>query len=156
VRLTILTSTEFLERYRAMLFVAPNITVAESPSDGPAFIDRIRSAAALLLPVNFDRDSVTFIRYSMPTKVPAYLASGTPILAYGPLDVAQIGYARHEQWAHVVSEPDPARLCDAMRRILDDTPLRDRLSSRALALAPERHDLGQMRSRFQAAISALG
>ena len=99
-----LASPAYLERYRSTLAVAPNITVGESPPDGDDFIRLLRSASVLLLPVNFDRQSADLIRYSLPTKVPAYLASGTPILAYGPRRMAQIEYARDERWAHIVNE----------------------------------------------------
>src|SRR5207253_6847317 len=119
------------------------------------FIQALQSAAALLLPVNFDDESVDFIRYSMPTKVPAYLASGTPIVVYGPPNVAQIEYASQEGWAHVVTEQDITALSAAMDRILHDDALRDRVSTRALDLARRNHALPVVREAFQNAIARL-
>ena len=154
VTLTILTSAPYLERYRAALAIAPNISVGEASPNDEEFIRRIRSASVLLLPVNFDRRSVEFIRYSLPTKVPAYLASGTPILAYGPPDVAQIEYARDECWAHIVNERNVAGLSEAMERLVGDEALRRRLSARATALARQRHDLSGVRDQFQSAVAS--
>jgi glycosyltransferase involved in cell wall biosynthesis len=104
--------------------------------------------------VNFDPHTIEYIRYSMPTKVPAYLAAGTPILAYGPPEVAQIQYATDAGWAHVVSEHSPAALMRGIRAILNDTALRERLAKRALEVARERHDAESVRPRFQALLAA--
>ena len=108
-------------------------------------------ADVLLLPVNFDRKSIDFIRLSMPTKVPAYLASGTPILVYGPRNVAQVEYALEAGWGHVVSERSMDDLVAGLKRIIDDADLRQRLSGAALKAAP-RHEIGRVRGGFQQAL----
>jgi glycosyltransferase involved in cell wall biosynthesis len=155
VTLAILTSPAFLERYRSALAVAPNITVGEAPPDGDEFIRRLQSASLLLLPVNFDAASVDFIRYSLPTKVPAYLASGTPILAYGPRKVAQIEYARDQRWAHVVNERSVTGLSDAMEHLIKNDRLRADLSEQAMIVARAHHDIAEVRSRFQSALASV-
>ena len=88
----------------------------------------------------------------MPTKVPAYLSSGTPILVYGPRGVAQVDYAADFDWGLVVSERNDGQLAEALRTILSDMPLRESLRSRAQAVARDRHDAGTVRSRFQQAL----
>jgi glycosyltransferase involved in cell wall biosynthesis len=153
VTLKILTSPAFLERYQSVLSIAPNITVGTAPPDGEEFIRCLRSASVLLLPVNFDRTSMNFIRYSLPTKVPAYLASGIPILAYGPRHVAQIEYARDEQWAHVVTERSVTGLSDAMEHVIENRSLQRELAGRAMSVAKSQHDIADVRSRFQSAIA---
>jgi glycosyltransferase involved in cell wall biosynthesis len=155
VTLTILTSKTYLERYRSVLAVAPNIQVGESPPDGDEFIARLQSASVLLLPVNFDRTSVDFIRYSLPTKVPAYLASGTPILAYGPRNTAQLEYARDERWAHTVFERGVTGLSDAMEHLIKNEALREALSMQGVLVAQTHHDIAAVRARFHAAIANL-
>jgi glycosyltransferase involved in cell wall biosynthesis len=109
----------------------------------------IAQADALLLPVNFDAATVRYIRYSMPTKVPAYLFSGTPILAYGPAQVAQIRYAKECDWALVVEQQGVAPLAAGLRRLLADGALRGRLSENARRTARERHDALRVRTQFQ-------
>jgi glycosyltransferase involved in cell wall biosynthesis len=153
VTLTILTSDAHLHRYRSLLSIAPNINVGKSPPDGDEYIRRLKSASMLLLPVNFDPTSVDFIRYSLPTKVPAYLASGTPILAYGPPNTAQIEYAREERWAHIVSERNVTSLSEAMEHLIMTEALRRTLGEQAMRVARSHHDIGEIRGRFQSAIA---
>jgi glycosyltransferase involved in cell wall biosynthesis len=88
----------------------------------------------------------------MPTKVPAYLASGTPTLVYGPAGVAQVDYAAREGWGLVVNERAPAALDQALHRILRDDGLRETLHRRAQALAREHHDTTRVRAKFQDAL----
>lgn len=154
VRLSIYSPAHDLARYRDRLLAGPNITAAETIQDDARLFARLQSADALLLPVSFDAHTVEYIRYSMPTKVPAYLASGTPILAYGPPQVAQIQYAAEAGWARVLGERVPDALVQAIRDILGNVPLRAHLAGRALQVAAERHDIERVRPRFQALLAA--
>ena len=107
------------------------------------------NADLLVLPVNFDQASRTRLRYSIPTKVPAYMLSGTPILAYGPAEVASIQYAKKSGWGYVVSRRDKAALKDAIVRLATDIDLRTRLGQRAQALASENHDARKVHVAFR-------
>jgi hypothetical protein len=82
------------------------------------------------------------------------MASGTPILVYGPRGVAQVDYAAREGWGHVISDRDSAGLDLGFRRILSDGPLRESLRVRAQALAAANHDSTQVRARFHDALKA--
>lgn len=149
VRLSIYSPARYAEPHRERLVVGPNITLHDTLTDDEQFFRLIAGADALLLPVNFDPDTVRLIRYSMPTKVPAYLLSGTPILAHGPDEVAQIRYAQEHDWALVVSEPGADAVREGLRRLLSDVALRARLSQNARRTALERHDASDVRARFQ-------
>jgi glycosyltransferase involved in cell wall biosynthesis len=140
--------------YRAALAIHPAIRLIEPTRDDGEFFAALAAADALVLPVNHDAETVEFIRYSMPTKVPAYMASGTPILVCGPRGVAQVDYAAREGWGHVVSARDDAALDAALRRILTDADLRESLRLRAQALAAANHDSAKVRTRFQDALKA--
>jgi len=143
--------------YRQDLEVHESVKISEPMEQDDVFYDRIARADALVLPVNFDQRSVTFIRYSMPTKVPAYLSSGTPILVYGPRGVAQVDYAADSGWGLVVSERNDGNLAEALRTILTDMPLRENLQSHAQTVARNRHDAETVRGLFQnALIDAAG
>jgi len=121
---------------------------------GPDFVAPLLSAADLLvLPFNFDRRSARYIRLSMPTKVPAYMASGTPILVYGPPGIATVRYAEGEGWGHVVSNKGIAELRKALTRLMDDQEARERLGRRSQFLASQRHDAAMIRPLFQAALA---
>lgn len=104
-------------------------------------------ADLLLLPVNFDKKSVDYIRYSMPNKIPAYMFSGTPTLAYGPSQVASISYAK--SWAHCVTKKDKKELCDAIQKLAADEKLRERLALHAQKLAIQNHDRAKVGTAFQ-------
>lgn len=154
VRLRIASPLDHAARYRSRLELHPAITIEDTIRDDETFFRRIREADVLLLPVNFDADSVRFIRYSMPTKVPAYLVSGTPLLAYGPAETAQIAYARDAGWAQVVDRRGVEGLGKALAELLDDGDLRRRLTAAAGATARANHDAATVRSGFQAVLRA--
>jgi len=137
------------DAYRARLALGPAVRLLPPFERWDAFFANLVAADALLLPVNFDPVTVQYIRYSMPTKVPEYLMSGTPVLVYGPPGVAQVDYARREGWGEVVARRDPAALRDGLRRVLQDRGLRERLSARAKALAADRHDAATVRAAFR-------
>jgi glycosyltransferase involved in cell wall biosynthesis len=112
----------------------------------------LAEADILLLPANFDAASVRYIRLSMPTKIPAYLASGTPILVYGPREISQVEYARRAGWGMVVDEPMTEALVGAIRTLLENAALRRRLSETARRLAAAHHDIRCVGERFQRAL----
>ena len=121
--------------------VSPIINVHPPLVDDGIFFSTICSADILLIPVNYDEKSIGFIRYSMPTRIPAYMASGTPILVYGPPDVAQVKYAKDFGWGHVVDELNTLKLQKAIRQLIEDNRLREDLSNKSIILARERHDV---------------
>jgi glycosyltransferase involved in cell wall biosynthesis len=150
-RLEIYSPLHNAEQYRPRIEVAANVRLFDTITDDAALFEKLRSADVLLLPVNFDEHTVRYIRYSMPTKVPAYLASGVPVLVYGPADVAQVDYAARAGWGHVLAKRGVDGVTAALRDLLNDSDLRERLGSRALAAA-RNHDAAFVRPRFQSAL----
>ncbi len=153
IRLEIYSPSHLAEQYRQQLVVGTAISLHDTISDDEAFFATLQEVDILVLPVNFDRYTIDFIRYSMPTKIPAYLTVGTPILAYGPEEVAQISYAAAAGWGLVVTARDIERLKRAFRQLSTDTSLRVELSRRARATAARSHDAHVVRSGFQAALT---
>jgi glycosyltransferase involved in cell wall biosynthesis len=123
-------------------------------SDDERYFRTLAEADILLLPVNFDPASIAYIRLSMPTKVPSYLVSGTPVLVYGPPEVAQVRYAREAEWGHVVQEQGAEAVAAGLRTLIEDQALRQSLSGNARRLAAERHDVTAVRTCFQAALAS--
>jgi glycosyltransferase involved in cell wall biosynthesis len=155
VRLSIHSPGMYAERYRERLVVSDAIELADTISDDEAFFRRIAAADVLLLPVNFDAATVRYVRYSMPTKLPAYLFSATPILAYGPREVAQVRYVQENGAGVVVAARGADHVAAGLRSLLADRELCRRIGARAHALALERHDLRVVRSRFQSALARV-
>jgi glycosyltransferase involved in cell wall biosynthesis len=154
VRLSLYSPAAYAEPHRARLVPGSHVELHDTLTDDDAFFRRIAGADALLLPVNFTEDAVRLLRYSMPTKVPAYLASGTPILACGPRAAAQIRYAEEAGWGSVVSEPGVPAAADGLRRILVDADLRKQLSLTAREIARKHHDSTEVRAGFQRTLAA--
>lgn len=125
-----------------------HVKVFDAPDDNAEMQACFTNADLLLLPVNFDAETVRYVRYSMPTKIPAYMFSGTPTLAYGPESVASIQYAVGEHWAYGVTRRDPKLLREAIRSLADDPKQRARLAARAQKLAQERHNAIKVRQQF--------
>lgn len=153
ISLEIFSPSHLAEQYRQQLVVGTAISLNDTISDDEAFFATLQAVDILVLPVNFDRYTIDFIRYSMPTKIPAYLTVGTPILAYGPGEVAQISYAAATGWGLVVTARDIEQLKLAFRQLSTNTSLRVELSRRARAIAAQRHDAPVVRSEFQAALT---
>ncbi len=152
VRLDIYSPPFLAEPHRRDLEVHPAIRLLGPLTDDHEFFATIAAADILLMPVNFDVRSVRFIRYSMPTRIPAYLAVGTPILVYGPSGIAQVDYAREAGWGLVVDRPGIPGLKAALLRLADDADLRRRVSAAATRTARKNHDVSEVRQRFRAAL----
>lgn len=144
-----------VEPLRERLAVSPAIRFKPPITDDPEYFAALAAADGLLLPVNFDSASVAFIRYSMPTKVPSYLVAGTPVLVYGPAEVAQVDYARRAGWGLVLDRQGLEGLKAAMRRLAMDSELRHTLWINARRVAAESHDAAVVRSRFQAVLAEV-
>ncbi len=112
----------------------------------------LAAADLLVLPVNFDEASQKFIRYSIPAKVPLYLASGTPVLVYGPRAAAVVSYAERDGWGRVVSVRSSGQLRDAIGGLMADEVERRRLAETALSVARARHDAARVREDFQSVL----
>lgn len=155
VNLDIYSPESLVGAHRARLEVHPAIRVRPPLTDDAAFFGTLADADGLLVPANFDPESVRFIRYSMPTRVPAYLAAGTPILVHGPAGIAQVDYARDAGWGLVVDDRGIDGLKAAIARLLDDGALRMALADRAKATALAHHDRARVRARFRDALTAV-
>lgn len=144
-----------VEPLKGRLAVSPAIRFKPPITDDPTYFAALAAADGLLLPVNFDSASVAFIRYSMPTKVPSYLVAGTPVLVYGPAEVAQVDYARRAGWGLVLDRPGLDGLKTAIRRLAEDGPLRRQLWDNARRVAAENHDAAVVRRRFQTVLGEV-
>ena len=79
------------------------------PVTGADF-DRAFAAAELLLHVEaFDKASIDFVRHSVSTKIADSLASGTPLLAYGPRGISSMEYLLRHRCALAATGPEQLR-----------------------------------------------
>ncbi len=124
------------------------------PPSPDRIVEVLAGADLLALPFNFDARSVQYIRLSMPTKVPAYMASGTPVLVYGPPGIAAVRNAERDGWGYVVSSPGIPPLLEALVRLMDDQASRESMGRRAQVLARQRYDAAKIRPTFHKVLGA--
>lgn len=119
-----------------------------SQSDLPMKLSR---ADLLVLPINFDEVSTRYVGYSMQTKGPEYMASGTPILAYGPAANPNIRYARDARWAFVIDQRDESgsRIAQVISRLIAAPEIGDEVASRAWDTLRANHDAPLVREAFR-------
>lgn len=103
----------------------------------------------LLLPNDFDSKSISFLRYSMPTKASEYMASGTPILLYSSIETAITRNALEHQWAYVVSERDIKKLESGIFELYEKKELRIRLAKTAKEYAIDNFEGDKIREQFK-------
>jgi glycosyltransferase involved in cell wall biosynthesis len=152
VQLDIYTPLQCLCASLQKLVHSPAIQLHDAIQEDTVYFKTLQDADILVLPVNFDARSTHYIRYSMPTKVPSYLCSGTPILVYGPEHVAQVEYAQKDRWAYVVNRRASELLKKAIITLGEDLSLRTQLSNAAISTAKRNHDSAFVRDRFEALI----
>jgi glycosyltransferase involved in cell wall biosynthesis len=155
INMTISSPSGHADRYYDKLAVHPAINIIKTIENDAEFFSVISEADLLLLPVNFDDESIKFIRYSMPTKVPAYLSIGTPILVYGPSDVAQVSYAKDYGWGIIQSVRGIENLEKTIMESLTDIDLRKKVSNVAVKVAHQYHDAKIVRKKFQETLSSI-
>ncbi|MGI9115417.1 MAG: glycosyltransferase family 4 protein [Chthoniobacterales bacterium] len=102
----------------------------------------------LYLPLPFDAEHASFVRFSLSTKLVTYLGSGLPILYHGPAESAVDALLAQEQAAFLCHSLQPADLIAVLREFISNRDKADRIVAHALALARERFSLPRIRDKF--------
>lgn len=108
----------------------------------------------LCIPIDFDEASIRYIKLSMPTKVPEYMASGVPILVFGSTETALVKYALRDQWAEVVSDNSVETLKASINKLVTDERYRLILAKKALEIASRNHSRKNNLNNFRDIIRA--
>jgi glycosyltransferase involved in cell wall biosynthesis len=117
--------------------------------------DVLSKADILFLPFSFSSAARHSVETSFPSKTADYLASGTPILVLGPNYSTLVAYAGREGFAEIVSEAHADALARAIRRIVANPAYRQALSSRALQVFSQYHDIRKQRTEFMDVLNAI-
>ena len=105
---------------------------------GAEFVEKFTSSDILIHVEGFDQATVDRVRYSVSTKIADSLASGIPLFAYGPADVASIQHLlRNHAGAVAVST---AELKEKLLLILQDSDERKKISEYEIMTAKQYHD----------------
>ena len=103
----------------------------------------------LLLPYDFSKKAIKYIQYSMPTKTSEFMASGTPIIAFGPAQTAVIKYAKKYNWAKVITENSLDAIADGIKQLVVSQYERELISTNAKIIASKNHDIHKVSTQFK-------
>jgi len=139
---------EDISNFAEFLHAPPHVVSGDylAPDELPR---RLVEADALVVPLGFVGDTLTYLRYSFQTKVPEYLASGTPVLVYGPAASPNTLAARRDGWGLVVDRQEPSLLASALADLVDKEELRRALGTRGREVAGEFYDAKRVREEFR-------
>jgi glycosyltransferase involved in cell wall biosynthesis len=115
----------------------------------------LADADVLVIPSGFTGLSRRFSRLSMPTKVPAYMASGTPIVIYAPGSHGICVSAKRGGWGLVVGERSPMRLASTLVELAGCLSMREALGHTATGIADSAFDGRRVRSAFLTSLTGL-
>ncbi|MCC5788783.1 MAG: glycosyltransferase [Opitutales bacterium] len=131
IRFEIYTMNWYLEKAQFQLGRLPGISVHTlvTEEDYKTFLTE---ADCLLIAYNFDKTSKSYIKFSLANKMPECLASGTPLLAYGPADVATIQYLSESGCARIVQERNMEKLTAVIRSMIVDQESNKKMAEKAI------------------------
>ena len=112
-------------------------------------------ADLLILPYDFSDESIKFIKYSMPTKAPEYMMSGTPIIVYAPEVTAIVKDAEKNKWAKLVTENNIDELSEAIEQVFTSETERKEIAGNAIAIAETKFNAVTVRNRFRETIASM-
>jgi glycosyltransferase involved in cell wall biosynthesis len=155
VRLVVQTNATWLPAFRRHLAALPGVE-ARLQVTRDEYARSLAASDALVFPVNFDDASLAYVRYSFANKLPEYMASGSPILAYGPRESASIEHLARGGLSQCVCRRDPEALEQAIEGLMDSPPTRAALAAAARAAALRDHSLPAIRAAFHALLRGAG
>jgi hypothetical protein len=152
VRLEIYTMPWYKERAEKELGRMAGVVVLDLvPSE--KYAEALCSADALLLAYNFDAETLRYVGLSLANKMPECLASGVPLLAYGPESVATIAYLQKAGCAQMVTVRDQRILRNAIQELVKDQSRRNELAERAQHYVSENLTKDSVQAAFLSVIS---
>jgi glycosyltransferase involved in cell wall biosynthesis len=113
-------------------------------------IPKLYSKADILVIANdFSKKGIRYLKFSMPTKAPEYMISGTPVLVYASSETALYKLFEGNKLGHCVSMRSVHDLTDAINKLLSNIQYREELSNTAVNYAIEHFDSDKVRTKFQ-------
>lgn len=109
----------------------------------------------LILPYDFSKESIKYVQYSMPTKAPEYMISGTPIIIFAPEVTAIVKYAKEFEWAKIVTVNKVNELSRAIIKLIQDEEERKMFGQNAIRIAETRHNSIKVTEDFKTRVCSL-
>jgi glycosyltransferase involved in cell wall biosynthesis len=118
---------------RKLKFTGSNISIETVSPD--VLMERLRQSDIVLLPHGFVGDTAEEIATIFPTRTIEALISGRPILAHSPKDSFLTEFLERNGCALIVADPHVHKLALALKRLCQDSDLREQLVRQALITA---------------------
>ncbi len=147
VTFEIYTMPHWMKVNKDVLHERDGVTVNKSV-DKERYYELIGESDACLIAYNFDRQSISYTRYSMANKLPEILASKALLLAYGPKQLATISYVDSLDIGVCVTERNQTKLVDTLRAVIDRPGKYRKLSVEARRRVQRAHRMVDIRKQF--------
>lgn len=108
----------------------------------------LQTADGLLIAYNFDSTTEKYVSLSMANKMPECLASGVPVIAYGPSTIATIAMLEKYGLAHVVNRNDTTHIEETLATLASDAPVTQTVTQRARSFASNFLNADSVVSKF--------
>ena len=136
-----------MEYLKSVGLNSPKIDLSVVPNSE---MPKIQSQADILfLPLSWHTKSPEIINTATPGKLTEYLIGGRPILIHAPRESYLVTYAKENDFALVVDEENIDQLAGAIRRLLTDQELANRLIQNAQTTFMKNHDITKVIAKFQ-------
>lgn len=134
---------KYLLRFKCVNFIGPTLS-----NDVPSLL---HTANLLFLPLDFD-SSRKKSWLSIPTKMVEYMASNVPIFIVAPKETALYEYAYKYKWAFIHDNNRLEDIVNKLIEIISNNDKRKEISSVALKLSRENHDISVISINFMNSI----
>ncbi len=121
---------------------------------GEAFTKAFFSSELLVHVESFQDEMVDRVKHSVSTKVADSLASGIPLLAFGPAGISSMEHLRRNGCAFVCTEPEELR--NVLIQAMSDTQARERIVERAFETAERFHNEEKNSRELYQILSQIG
>lgn len=109
----------------------------------------------LILPYDFSPTSIKYIRFSMPTKAPEYMITGTPIIVFAPEETAIVKNALKYDWAKIITENNIKAVSDGIKQMIENKELRKKYAKNAIAMAEKNYNSTEVTKSFRDKICSV-
>jgi hypothetical protein len=143
---------EVAEKHRRPLSALPSVNLSGRRTHDVC-LNTMRDADLLYLPLAFSKAATRISRYSLPTKLPEYLATGKTVFIHAPSESALFQVAERYDLNPRLATTDPIAL-DALIKSwqTEKQDVENRFSKARTALTQE-FDLGSLSQVFQASFN---
>ncbi len=150
IELEMYTSDEAALKHKDILSNYNSAVIYPAPSDQDQIAKIYGGADALLSPLGFTESIRAGWKYSMPTKIPAYMFSGTPVIVISPSDTYLAEFINYTGSGFLISDiSNKEKIAAEIIRFFSDLDLQKSMAAKAREIALREFDASIVRPRFR-------